>query len=183
MKSFFREAIKSFKTTGSVKPSSKYLVRDCLKGLDFENTVNIIEFGSGNGCITEKIAENMLNKTNLYSFEVNPIFYSFCHKKFLPIDNVHILNSSAFDFLSVLNKKSIDKIDFIISSLPLAILDDFEIKKLLEEIKKSLKNGGVFIQYQYSLDSYKLLKKIFSKVEIDLTIRNLPPAFIYKCYV
>ena len=97
--------------------------------------------------------------------------------------NIFILNQSALDLDLILREQSIEKVDFIVSSLPLAILKEEEKKSLLGKIKRNLKEGGVFVQYQYSLGSLKELKSFFRRVDIELTIRNLPPAFIYKCYV
>ena len=108
MKSFFSEAIKSIKTTGSIKPSSKYLVRNCLKGLDFTDGDNIIEFGPGNGCITEEIMNCISPNTNLFSFEINSVFYKYCKSKFASNKNIHILNESALDL----------DVSFDFSSLP-----------------------------------------------------------------
>ena len=183
MKSFFTEALKSIKTTGSIKPSSKYLVRDCLKGLQLDTAESIIEFGPGNGCITEEIVNSIPRSTNLYSFEINPVFYNYCSGKFASFDNVQIVNKSALELDFVLKEMSIEKVDYIISSLPFTLLKEFEKTSLLNMIQGSLKKTGIFVQYQYSLGGYKELSNFFSRVEVDLTLRNMPPAFIYKCYI
>jgi phospholipid N-methyltransferase len=183
MKSFFSEALKSIKTTGSIKPSSKYLVKDCLKGLQLEKAQTIIEFGPGNGCITEEIVNNIPRSTHLYSFEINPVFFNYCNGKFTSFENVQILNKSALELDIVLKEMSIEKVDYIISSLPFTLLKESEKISLLNMIQLNLKKNGVFVQYQYSLGSYKELKNFFSRVEVDLTLRNMPPAFIYKCYI
>lgn len=183
MKSFFSEAIKSIKTTGSIKPSSKYLVNKCLKGLNFSDADTIIEFGPGNGCFTEEILNSISKNTNLYSFEINSVFYNYCKSKFANNSNVKIVNESALDLGIFLNKKSIKKANFIISSLPFAIFNESQKKDLLNTIKSNLNKDGVFVQYQYSLGNYKELKNTFSKVDVSLVVRNLPPAFIYKCSI
>ena len=40
---------------------------------------------------------------------------------------------------------------------------------------------GVYVQFQYSLNAHKLLKKKFNKVTLDFTPINMPPAFVYRC--
>lgn len=182
MKSFFKEAISTIKTSGTIKPSSKYLIKDCLKDIDFEKSKTIFEFGSGDGCITQELASRMCDNTELYSFETNPKFYTHCFDKFSTKNNVHLLNSSAFEFDDVLRESSVNQVDCIVSSLPLALFKKTEVKNLLNKAYKYLKSGGVFIQYQYSLREYRELRKTFDSVDIDLTLRNLPPAFIYECY-
>ena len=53
---------------------------------------------------------------------------------------------------------------------------------MLYEIKKNLKNTGIFIQFQYSLGLHKLLNKIFNnRVKISFVSLNIPPAFVYVC--
>ena len=182
MESFFKEAIASIQSSGTIRPSSRYLIRACLKDLVFSDAKTIIEFGTGDGCITAEIVTKMSPKTNLYSFEINPKFFAHCQNKFSLQKNTYILNVSALDFDSVLKKDSINEVDYIISSLPLTLLKESEIDVLLNKVLRYLKKGGIFVQYQYSLGKYRRLKKIFDKVDVDLTIRNLPPAFIYKCY-
>jgi phospholipid N-methyltransferase len=178
---FFKESVASIATTGTIKPSSKYLIKNCLKNLVLPEADHIIEFGPGNGCITQQLAANIADSTHLYSFEVNPNFYAHCSEKFSAHDNVFILNESAFNFDTVLEKASIQQVDYIISSLPLALFDDSDIDVLLDKVHHYLKKGGIFIQYQYSLSMYKQLKRTFNVVKLDLTVRNLPPAFVYKC--
>ena len=46
-------------------------------------------------------------------------------------------------------------------------------------IKSVLKPGGTFHQYQYSLLDYKLLKKQFVNLEIDVCLFNIPPSLVY----
>ena len=46
-------------------------------------------------------------------------------------------------------------------------------------IKKSLKKGGRFIQYQYWMVNKKDVKKHFRMERIHLEPRNFSPAFIY----
>jgi phospholipid N-methyltransferase len=73
-------------------------------------------------------------------------------------------------------------VDVIISTLPFVFIPKDETKRILLEIKKSLKKDGQFIQYQYFLSEFKLIKNIFEKDKIDLSFEllNLPPAFIYS---
>jgi phospholipid N-methyltransferase len=183
MKSFFGEAIKSIKTTGSVRPSSRHLVKDCLKGLNLHKAISIVELGPGNGCFTEEIVKGISTTTRLFSLEINPVFFNYCTRKFALNKNVFILDTSALNLNLVLRKNSIDKVDYIISSLPLTIFKEKERVSLLQQIKENLTQEGVFVQYQYSLGNYKELKEIFSKVDLAFTVRNFPPAFVYKCYL
>ncbi len=183
MKSFFKEAVSTFKTTGTIKPSSKYLINDCLKHLNFEKNQVVLEFGTGNGCITQELLHRLSDTSQLISFEVNEQFFNHCKNTFEIYDNFKLVKHSAVNFEEVLAENSIEKVDYIISSLPLTLLKEEEVISLLEKIPNFLKQDGCFVQYQYSLGKYKVLKQKFEKVNVDFTLRNLPPSFVYKCYV
>lgn len=183
MKSFFKEAVNSIKTSGTIIPSSKYLINDCLNDINFSNNNIILEFGAGNGCITDELLKRNTPESHLISFEVNSKFFKYCKDQFMYYENFTMVNHSAIYFDEVLGQQAIEKVDYIISSLPLALLDENDVLMLLEKILKFLKQDGCFIQYQYSLDKYKLLKQNFSKVKVDFTLINIPPSFVYKCYL
>jgi len=183
MKSFFKEAVSTFKTTGTVKPSSKYLINDCLKHLDFKENQIILEFGAGNGCITQELLNRIPASSQLISFEVNPKFFNYCENNFKGYNNFKLVNHSAVNFEEILLKSNIEKVDYIISSLPLTLLKEDDVVSLLDKMPQYLKKNGCFVQYQYSLGKYRLLKQKFNEVAIDFTLRNVPPSFVYKCYI
>jgi len=182
MKSFFKEAVNSINTSGTIHPSSKYLIKNCLKDLKLDSAKTILEFGPGNGCITEALLHKMDKSTQLYSLEINPKFYNFCKKKFSKNSNIHIINQSALDFDKVLKSENIKNVDYIISSLPLSFFKNTEITSLFHKITNHLTPQGSFVQYQYSFGKYPLLKQIFDKVDVNFTLLNIPPAVTYKCY-
>jgi len=70
-----------------------------------------------------------------------------------------------------------------VSSLPLTLLKEEDVIDLLDKIPNYLKKEGYFVQYQYSLGKYRLLKQKFARVNVDFTLRNVPPSFVYKCIV
>jgi len=183
MKSFFKEAVSTFKTSGTVRPSSKYLINDCLKYLDFQEGQVVLEFGAGNGCVTQELLNRLPISSRLISFEVNPIFFDYCKKEFKNYANFTIVNHSAVAFEGVLKANAIEKVDYIVSSLPLTLLKEEDVIALLDKIPNYLKKEGYFVQYQYSLGKYRLLKQKFSRVNVDFTLRNVPPSFVYKCVV
>ncbi|MEZ4987713.1 MAG: rRNA adenine N-6-methyltransferase family protein, partial [Saprospiraceae bacterium] len=88
MKSFFLEAIKAISTSGTIRPSSKYLIAKCLNSFEFEHADVILEFGTGDGCFTEQILKRMGSKGRLISFEVNPVFCKYTAKRLKQYDNL-----------------------------------------------------------------------------------------------
>lgn len=181
MKLFAKEVVTSIKNIGAIAPSSKYLANNILKDLEFGENQVVLEFGSGNGAITKHILKQLPPSSKLISLEINEPFLDHCRDKFSAHENFEIYNHSAIDFDSLLEELMIDKVDYLISSLPLSIIPKKDLTILFKKIPKYLINNGSFVQYQYSLGKYKFLKNVFDSVKLDFTLTNLPPAFIYRC--
>lgn len=174
---FFRNFMSNWKQTGSIAPSSKFLAEKMLKDIDFENARIIIEMGTGTGSITKHILNRMHSKCVLITFETNKDFYDFA-KNSLKDNRLMIVNDSVLNL-----KKHLQgiKVDYIVSGIPLAHLNSFDKNYLLKEVKNSLNDSGSFIQFQYSVESYKKLKTLFPSVKINFSLLGIPPAFIYTC--
>lgn len=182
MKSFLKEALSSIKTTGTIKPSSKYLVNDILKNVDFEQVRNIVEFGPGNGVITHEIVNRMHKDARLICFEINEAFYNHCKQTFAHDSRVVVLQESAFEVDAIAPRNGMNEVDVVVSSLPLSLFDEDQLNTAMSSMKAVMSDQGALVQYQYSLGKYFFLKKHFPTVKIGFTARNLPPAFVYYCY-
>ena len=121
MKLFTKEALSS-KQIGAIAPSSKFLAKNILKYVEFQENQVILEFGAGNGAITKHILNKLPSNSRLISLEINDTFLQHCQNRFANHNNFEIYNHSAIDFDMLLKKLSIEKIDYLISSLPLAIM-------------------------------------------------------------
>ncbi len=180
---FFKESIKSMKTSGSIAPSSKYLIHKCLKNVDFDKAEVILEFGVGDGVITEEILRKVNPNCKVIAIEINENLFEFSRDKFSEHTNLELVLGSAFDFDKILKDKGIKKVDYIVSSLPLSLFKQEEIDVLFEKIPEYLSKEGSYVQYQYSLGKYAYLKKVFDKVSVDFTLMNAPPALIFTCFI
>ncbi len=179
---FFKEAIKNIKTSGSVMPSSRFLIKKMLQNIDFSKDLVLVEFGPANGIITHEIIKKMSTNSKLICFEINPVFYDeLCNT--IQDERVFILKQSAEKIEEELQKFNINKIDFCISSLPLAMIPQDICKTIIDNTINVLKIGGGFVQYQYSLQFYKQLKNTFNKknIRLNFVLLNFPPAFVYNC--
>lgn len=171
--------IKSLKTSGTITPSSKVLIKTLLAPIDFEAARCIIELGPGTGCVTRSILERMHADCILICFEVNSDFIG--QLEALQDSRLRVVNACASSIRTILNELDIEEVDHVVSSLPLSLIDDEVVKHILESVRSNLCEGGRFLQYQYSLSNYSDLKPIFKKVKLDFTFRNMPPAFVYEC--
>lgn len=174
MITFIKEAFKNIGQTGSVMESSAYLSAKMIDTIDFSKPLHIVELGAGTGSITKRLLEKMNDQSTLTSYEINPeLFNELCknNDKRLTVKNA--------DASQLGDHSKSQSIDYIISGLPLANIPKKKKTSILDACHYVLKSGGYYIQFQYSLNDFKLLKRIFAKVDSCFTLRNLPPAFIY----
>ncbi|MRX27305.1 class I SAM-dependent methyltransferase [Kangiella sp. HZ709] len=173
---FTRNAISNIKSTGTFFPSSRFLANK-ISRLIPDNVTNVVELGAGNGAVTKSLLAHMSADASLDCYEINAEFIKLL-KNNVSDERLTILERSA---LEIANDFGNDAIDVVVSCLPLALFNDSMKEELMAEIHKSLKPGGLFIQYQYSLKDRKFINKYFAKNTLKFVLRNAPPAFIYLC--
>jgi phosphatidylethanolamine/phosphatidyl-N-methylethanolamine N-methyltransferase len=177
---FLREFIRERKTVGAIYPSSKFLMKNMLKHVDFSTAKLIVEFGPGSGVFTKGILERMAPDAKLLTFELNEKFAQHMEDH-IKDDRMILLKQSAEDLGEVLKEHGYEKADYIVSALPLMLLPKEMKKSVLKTCKDFLSKDGQFIQFQYSLNAKKLLEETFSEVKVNFTPANIPPAFVFKC--
>jgi phospholipid N-methyltransferase len=172
--------LRHIKTIGSVRPSSRYLIRKMLEKIDFVNAKVIVELGIGDGCVTLEILKRMRPDATLICFEIHQEFID--HVRQTIKDDRFVLIEDSAELLSkVLHDRGHSAADAVISSLPLAIIPMSVVRSILTQARDMLKPGGYYMQYQYSLKSFGVLKQLFRKVSRRYEVRNVPPAVIYAC--
>lgn len=165
---------------GSMTPSSRFLAAKMLNHISIEEAKVVVELGPGTGVFTEKILEKLGVNTQLIVVELNDDFYNTLQNK-LSHPNLHLKHGSADQIGIYLKELGFEKADLIISSLPLANFPSELRKNVIETAKNCLDDKGKFVQFQYSLQSLKTLKRNFHSVKVEFTAFNFPPAFVYTC--
>ena len=150
-----------------------------LAPIDFSKASCIVEFGPGTGVFTHKLLERMKPDSKLLSFEINPAFLEELRK--IKDHRLILISDSAEKVQDYITQQGFSSVDYIVSSLPFAMIPDSIVEKILENSAKVLSSEGKYIQFQYSLNAKKRLESNFSEVKINFTPLNLPPAFIYVC--
>jgi phospholipid N-methyltransferase len=178
---FFSEFLKQGKNIGSITPSSKFLVKKMIEPVDFNKAKIIVEFGPGTGVITLEILKRMDQDAKLIVFEINDDFVE--QLKEIPDTRMEIINDNAGNIEAHLKKRGIEKADYVISSIPLAMIPKKTEYGILNSVKNVLNPDGALIQFQYSFASLKKLKEVFDDVQIDFTSMNVPPACIFTCKI
>ena len=176
---FFSAFLKQGNTVGAVAPSSKFLVKKMVEPIDFSTVKCIVEYGPGTGTITLELLKRMPEDSILLAFEINR---EFCDKLAEINDpRIKIISDSAEHLAEYLIQNKIEKVDYIVSSLPFAMIPNSIVKNILSVTKKVLGTTGTYIQYQYSLNALRKLKSTFKNVDLNFTPMNIPPAFVFVC--
>ena len=178
-KKFLSEVFKSGGTIGALSPSSSFLAEKMLHPINFKQANCIVEFGPGTGVFTHKLLEKMNPDALLLTFEVNTQFSEDLKK--IKDKRLVVINDSAEKIQDYLKQYHQQSADYIISSLPFAMIPDEVVNTILTNSDNALSENGKYIQFQYSLNAKEKLKSFFSEVKINFTFLNLPPAFIYVC--
>ena len=168
------------RSVGAVSSSSKSLGRFMFGKLNYSDAKVIVELGGGRGVFTHEILKLMSSECKLLVFEVNEVF---CNqlKSEIQDERVTIINDSAEHIGTYLQQHQFEKADHIISSLPLSMFS-LELKEsILQNTTRFLGEMGQFLQFQYAPFDYKRLKSHFGSVKMNFSIRNFPPAFVYRC--
>jgi phospholipid N-methyltransferase len=178
--SFLKQFFKQNKMVGSMTPSSRFLAAKMLNHIPIKEAKVVVELGPGTGVFTEKILEKIGATTQLIVVELNDDFFNTLESKFHH-PNLHLKHGSADQIGFYLKELGFEKADLIISSLPLANFPSELRKNVIEKAKECLDDSGKFVQFQYSLQSLKTLKRNFHSVKVNFTALNFPPAFVYTC--
>ena len=185
---FLKNFIKSPGTIGAVCPSSAFLAKLITSDIGVEKASAIVELGPGTGVFTSRILHIKKADSKFFAVELNRNFYDAFKLKF---PNVKIYNENATELSSMIRRDNIESVDAIICGLPWAAFPAQLQDDLLNAISDVLSPGGCFTTFAYlqglllpaGMRFKKTLKTHFSSVETSRTEwRNLPPAFVYRCY-
>lgn len=174
LSTFFSER----KQVGAVAPSSRFLVNAMCNKIDFENAKVIVELGPGTGVFTTEILKRARKDCKIFLLELNATFIDILNQKF-DDPRLEIMNRSAEDIIELPEEFGFQYVDAILSSLPLTVIPERIKKRIIINSYNVLKPGGVYTQYQYSLNAKRLLELKFGKLSVGFVPVNIPPAFVY----
>lgn len=166
---------------GAVAPSSKYLARKMLAGIDFSHAKVIVEYGPGTGVFTEEIVKRMKPSTTLLIIETNAAFYEKLQAMYKSVPNVIVINDSAENIKESLTAHKLPAPDYIVSGLPFAALPAGVSHAILKNTVELLDAKGMLVTFQYTLLKKQLLNSYFSSVTVRRELRNMPPAYVLEC--
>lgn len=171
--------IQHIKTSGTIVRSSPFLITRLLRAIDFDRARTVVQLGVGTGCITRALLERMHPEAQLLSLELNAVFIE--ENREITDPRLTLVQGCASALPRFVVEAGLGPVDYIVSSLPLAIMNPLLVGRILRESDRLLAPDGMFLQYQYSLSQRKVLEKRFQDVRVGFTLANIPPAFVYEC--
>jgi phospholipid N-methyltransferase len=175
----FRKFVKQGTTIATPAPSGRYLVREMLKGIDFDQTNTIVELGAGTGPITAALLKRMRPHTQLIVVEIEKDFCDRLRKRFPTADIVH---GDAAHLDRILAERGIQHIDQVISGLPLPSIPHATRQAILASAAKCMSRESVFRQLTIMPYYFRrFYRNYFEEVSFKLVPVNFPPAGVYLC--
>ena len=178
---FFMQSMRDWKTIGTPIPSSLTASRKMADPVDFGSARVVVELGAGSGPITKELLKRLHPEARLFVFERIKGFADLIREFDDP--RLTVINDSAEKLLPILASYGVEKVDAVISTLPLALMEKEVRENIFLAVSKILHPGSPYVQIQYSLLSRRELKKSFSRVDLRFTLLNFPPSFFYTCKV
>lgn len=170
--------------TGAVLPSSCYLSRALVDGLDLQPGELVLEYGPGTGPITKVLQQRLQSGVHYLGIERDPGFHRLLQQRF-PGMEFHL--GSVEDVTKILADRGLPAPKVIVSGLPFASLPPSVQDRIIEGTKLILQKDGEFRTFQY-VHAYRLPAALrFRKVmttsftdfrRIGPIFRNVPPAYV-----
>ena len=167
--------------TGGLVPSQRFLIAKMIAPVPEAYRGQIIELGAGTGALTLRLGTRCPG-ARILACEINPALAQDTRESLTRAghgDRVEVISTSAEHLLLALSGRGQAKPDFVISGIPLANLGGEKAGRLLDVIRESLGEGGMFIQFQHSLLDRKKIRARFPNTRTVPAFLNIPPAFIY----
>jgi len=167
--------------TGGIMPSQRFLIAKMIAPVPTHYRGQIIELGAGSGALTMRLAARC-PEARILGCEINPALARNCLANLTRAGHngrVKIVVDAASHLLSEMGRRGMEKPDYIISGIPFGNLGKEKANGLLDLIRQSLREGGMFIQFQHSLLDRKKIRARFPSMRTMPALLNFPPAVVY----
>jgi phospholipid N-methyltransferase len=177
---FARNFFKHPRMLGSIIPSSRFLVSDLMRQVDWSRAKVLVEFGPGVGNITTEVLRRMSPDARLVVFETNDDFVSFLRDA-IPDPRLTVVHGSAADIGRVLGEMGLGSADYVISGIPFSTIPPEIGEAIVRATREALRPGGRFLVYQFSREVLRLLRREFQEIREAFEPLNILPARLYYC--
>jgi len=178
---FFRAGLLKHGQTGGLVPSQRFLIAKMIAPVPKAYRGQIVELGAGSGALTLRLAARC-PEARILACEINPALARDSKDNLTRAghnDRVEVVSASAEHLLSDMGRGGMAKPDFVISGIPLGNLGGEKTRALLDAIRQTLGEGGMYIQFQHSLLDRKKIRARFPNTRTVPVFLNFPPAVVY----
>jgi phospholipid N-methyltransferase len=184
---FIRQFISSPITTGAIAPSSSFLARAMVDGLDLSHAAAVLEYGPGTGVFTDYILRDLNPAAKFAAIEVNADFAVAFRTRH---PGAALFEDTVENVRRICDSAGIESVDCIVSGLPWAVFPESMQRRFLDEMMRVLKQNGRFVTFAYvhglllppARKFAGLLNEYFRSVSRSPVVwLNVPPAFVYRC--
>jgi phospholipid N-methyltransferase len=177
---FARNFFRHPRMLGSIVPSSRFLIKQLLEPIDWDQARVIVEYGPGVGGITAEVLRRMRPDATLIAIETNPEFVDFLRSS-TPDERLHVVEASAEAVVEILRRHGHEKASYIISGIPFSTIPAPVRERILRKTCSVLETGGSFLVYQFSPRVLQDLQRIFRYVRRQFEPLNVLPAHLFFC--
>jgi len=175
MKAFLKKG----RSIASFAPSSRFMARRVVDGIDFESARCIVELGAGTGPITAELIRRVKPHTKLLVIELDP---NLCGRLKARFPQVDVVQGDACHFDKLLAERGLNQVDHICSGLPLPSFPGHLRDAILDTSARMLAAHGTFRQLTVMpLIYYRLYCRYFGDVRFRFVPLNMPPGGVYVC--
>ena len=181
VEAFIREPFK----VGSFWPSSAALSGALVNGCEFQPEDTVVELGPGTGNFTKLLLERQQGRGRMVALELSSTNISVLRKRFAPCEIIHDSAENLTRYLEPGSAKC------VVSGLAWGNMLPPLQDRILDAVMASLSPRGQFVAFGYihakwfptSRRFRRRLLRDFRRVETTPIVwRNLPPAFVYRCW-
>jgi len=167
--------------TGGIVPSQRFLIAKMIAPVPEAYRGQVVELGAGSGVLTLQLAARC-PEARILACEINPTLARDSRDNLTRAGHngrVEVVSASAEHLLSEMGRRGMEKPGFVISGIPLGNLGREKARTLLDAIRQTLGEGGMYIQFQHSLLDRKKIRARFPKLRTVPVFLNFPPAVVY----
>lgn len=179
---FARNFFKHPRMLGSIIPSSRFLIDDLMKQVEWDRARVLVEYGPGVGNITAEVLRRMRPDARMVVFETNDDFVGFLRDA-IPDPRLTVVHGSAADVGRVLAELGLDQADYVISGIPFSTMPPEVGEAIVRATREALRPGGRFLVYQFSREVQRFLRREFNEIREAFEPLNILPARLYYCSV
>ncbi len=176
---FFRSWVANPLTVAAVAPSGLSLSRLMTAGISSAHGP-ILELCAGTGVFTQALLDRGVAERNITLIECDPDFVGLLQSRF-PQARVLQIDASRLAGQAIFHDANIGA---VVSGLPLLSMPPRKVMRILSGAFSYIRPKGAFYQFTYGPQCpipRKILDRLGLKaVRIGGTVRNLPPAAVYR---